>query len=55
MFNFLLGTVFGIVVATIGVTNVAQIFNAPIQQIQKFALDQTAENQTCSQSKCQSE
>ena len=42
MFNFLAGTVFGIVIATIGVTNVASLLNDPIQEIQKFALDQSA-------------
>jgi hypothetical protein len=42
MFNFLTGTVFGIVIATIGVTNVASLLNDPIQEIQKFALDQSA-------------
>ena len=42
MFNFLAGTVFGIVIATIGVTNVASLLNDPVQEIQKFALDQSA-------------
>lgn len=42
MFNFLTGIVFGIVIATIGVTNVASLLNGPVQEIQKFALDQSA-------------
>ena len=42
MFNFISGTIFGIIVGTIGITNVARVFDAPIQGIQKFALDSAA-------------
>jgi hypothetical protein len=42
MFNFISGTIFGIIVATVGVPTVAQVLNAPVQQLQKFALDEAA-------------
>ena len=45
MFNFIAGTIFGIIVATVGVSTVAQVFNGPVQLIQKFALDQAVEKQ----------
>ena len=45
MFNFIVGTVFGIIVATVGVPTVAQVFNDPVQLLQKFALDQAADRQ----------
>ena len=45
MINFIAGTIFGIVVATVGVPTVAQVFNTPVQMIQKFALDQASQNQ----------
>jgi hypothetical protein len=45
MFNFIVGTVFGIIVATVGVPTVAQVFNGPVQLLQKFALDQAADRQ----------
>jgi hypothetical protein len=49
MFNFIVGTVFGIIVATVGVPTVAQVFNDPVQLLQKFALDQAVERQKLNQ------
>lgn len=39
MFNFISGTILGIIIGTVGIVNVAQGLNAPIQAIQKFALE----------------
>jgi hypothetical protein len=49
MFNFIAGTIFGIIVATVGVPTVAQVFNGPVQMIQKFALDQAVNQQKSTQ------
>lgn len=43
MFNFISGTILGIIIGTVGITNVAQVLNGPIQWIQKTALDSTAQ------------
>jgi len=45
MFNFIVGTVFGIIVATVGVPTVVLVFNGPVLLIQKFVLDQAVERQ----------
>lgn len=37
MINFISGTIFGIIIGTIGITNVARVFDAPIQGIQNMA------------------
>ena len=42
MVNFISGVVFGIIVATVGVSTVAQVFNGPVQLIQQLALEQAA-------------
>lgn len=44
MFNFISGMIFGIIVGTVGITNVAQVLNGPIQLIQKAALESSATN-----------
>lgn len=43
MFNFIVGTIFGIIVGTIGITNVARVFDGPIQLIQKTALENSVQ------------
>lgn len=50
MFNFISGTIFGIIIGTIGITNVARVFDAPIQGIQKFALDSSVQQNSPSSS-----
>lgn len=45
MINFIAGTIFGVIVATVGLPTVAQVFNGPVQMLQKFALDQAVERQ----------
>lgn len=45
MFNFISGIILGIIIGTIGITNVAMVLNGPIQVIQKMALDGAAVQQ----------